>query len=294
MARWTDLAAWQGPTVNEGDGDGRPGEPEDRMTARMGMVEHIAEGTYDGTLAWERNPVAQVSSHFVVAKDGRIAQMVDTDDRSWCQADGNAGWISVENEGHVTDQPTPPQIEANAKLYARGMREYGWPARVTDSPVDRGLGWHGMGGAGWGGHYQCPGEGFKAARPAIVARAQQILAGVAPAPTEGDRMIIFAKDAAGQVYRCDGISCVPVPADEVINQTYVYAGLGPWAAVGARASSVGPVYPTAQGTPLAHLKIYDMGFFGQPAVVIHDGGPGVLVNHHHEGGTTGPAVAEQG
>lgn len=177
MAIWSDIATWQGPTANEGDGDGRPGEPEDRMSGHVGLVIHIAEGTYDGTQAWERNPVAQVSSHFVVAKDGRIAQMVDTDDRSWCQSAGNATWISVENEGFHTQAPTAAQVEANARIYAKCMRVYGAPAQLTDSPSVGGLGWHGMGGNAWGGHFDCPGDQFKAARPAILARAVQIVSG---------------------------------------------------------------------------------------------------------------------
>lgn len=177
MSRWTDIAGWVGPTVNEGDGDGRPGEPEDRMAGHVGLVVHIAEGTYDGTEAWERNPVAEVSSHFVVARDGRVAQMVDTDDRSWCQGAGNASWLSVENEGYKTQAPTAAQVEALAQLYARCMTEYGAPAQLSESPGVGGLGWHGMGGAAWGGHYDCPGEGLKSARPAILARALEIANG---------------------------------------------------------------------------------------------------------------------
>lgn len=177
MARWTDIAQWLGPTVNEGDGDGRPGEPEDRMTGHVGMVIHIAEGSYDGTIAWQRNPAAEVSSHFVVAKDGRIGQLVDTDDRSWCQSQGNSTWISVENEGHHWEALTPAQAEGNARIYAACMQAYHTPARLTDSPAVSGLGWHGMGGLDWGGHYDCPGEAVKSQRPTILARAVQILNG---------------------------------------------------------------------------------------------------------------------
>jgi hypothetical protein len=177
MARWTDIATWVGPTVNEGDGDSTPGESADHMAGHVGLVVHIAEGTYDGTIAWEHNPVAEVSSHFVVAKDGRIAQVVDTDDRSWCQSQGNATWISVENEGFHTQAPTPQQVEALARIYARCMQVYAAPARVTDSVDVGGIGWHGMGGDAWGGHVDCPGDQFKAARPAILARALEIMNG---------------------------------------------------------------------------------------------------------------------
>lgn len=199
MGRWADIATWVGPTPNEGDGDGRPGEAEDHMAGHVGLVVHIAEGTFDGTTAWERNPAAQVSSHFVVGKDGRVAQMVDTDDRSWCQSDGNATWISVENEGYHTEAPTPAQVEALARLYARVMQVYGTPARLSDSPTVGGLGWHGMGGAAWGGHYDCPGEQFKAARSAVLARALTILTG-------DPLMALTDTDAKALIWRVEALT----------------------------------------------------------------------------------------
>lgn len=40
------------------------------------MVYHIADGTYFGTIGWEQNPISQVSSHFVIGKEGEITQLV--------------------------------------------------------------------------------------------------------------------------------------------------------------------------------------------------------------------------
>ena len=40
------------------------------------MVYHIADGTYAGTIAWEQLSTSYISSHFVIAKDGRITQLV--------------------------------------------------------------------------------------------------------------------------------------------------------------------------------------------------------------------------
>lgn len=169
MARWTDLAEWRGPTVNQGPA----------MAECRGLVIHIAEGSFEGTIAWCKNPSADVSAHFVVAMDGRIAQMVDTSVAAWTQRDGNGHWLSVENEGFSTGSLTLQQVEANAKLFARGRLEAGYPLQLATSPDGMGLGHHSMGaesGANWG-HSQCPGTKIKAQKPAILARAIQIANG---------------------------------------------------------------------------------------------------------------------
>src|SRR5512147_605994 len=92
MAIW-DEATWQGPPDSNFGGS---------TIECRGLVLHIAEGSYDGTIAWMKNPVSDVSSHFVIAKDGRIAQMLDTAVTAWTQAAGNGHWVSVENEGFST------------------------------------------------------------------------------------------------------------------------------------------------------------------------------------------------
>lgn len=48
------------------------------------IVCHITEGAYNGAVSWLCNPNAQASAHFVVAKDGRITQLVDLKDGAWC------------------------------------------------------------------------------------------------------------------------------------------------------------------------------------------------------------------
>lgn len=188
MNRWTDLATWRGPTVNEGDGDGHPGEPEDRRSETRGLVLHIAEGSGPGTISWQKNPDAQVSSHFVVDLDGSITQMVDLDDRAWTQIEGNRAWLSVENAGHTPHPLTPAQVEANAQLLARCHREFGVPLTIATSPAGRGLGHHSMGaesGVNWG-HSDCPGPAIKAQKPAILARAIEIIQGDDMALTDDD------------------------------------------------------------------------------------------------------------
>lgn len=173
MARYAELAEWRGPTVNEGDGDGIPGESADHLAEVRGVVLHIAEGTFEGTIAWQKNPSADVSSHFICAKDGRAAQMVDTSDRAWAQIQGNSAWWSIEFEGYHTQALTPQQMQFAARVLAVAHRDHGVPLQVATSPSGRGLGHHSMGaesGVNWG-HSDCPGELIKAQKPAIVALA---------------------------------------------------------------------------------------------------------------------------
>jgi hypothetical protein len=180
MGKWSDLAEWRGPTQNQSGA----------MVEQRGLVVHIASGFYEGTIAWEKNPAADVSSHFVSGRAGQLAQLIDTDRIAWTQRDGNGHWLSVECEGFALDDAlhathpgwellTPAQIEHCAQLLVRGHREYGYPLQLAGSPDGWGLGYHSMGaenGANWG-HLHCPGEPIKGQLPAILARAEQIVGG---------------------------------------------------------------------------------------------------------------------
>src|SRR2546421_7505091 len=88
------------------------------MVAYDSVVLHIMEGTLDGSDGWFRNPMAQASAHFGVGKDGRIFQWVDSADKAWAQAEGNARNISIENEGYAGDSLTQAQIEGCAQILA--------------------------------------------------------------------------------------------------------------------------------------------------------------------------------
>lgn len=169
MGRWIDLAPQQEKTGNQG-GD---------MSEQRGVVLHIAQGSYAGTIAWQKNPAAAVSSHFIAAKDGRAAQMVDTDRVAWTQKAGNGHWLSIENEGSVPDKLTAAQVEFAAQILARAHTEYGVPLQVASTPDGRGLGHHSMGANpgspdDWG-HSACPGTNIINQKAAIVARAKEIV-----------------------------------------------------------------------------------------------------------------------
>ena len=146
------------------------------MSAHQGLVLHVQVGNGDCYGEFSV-PANQASSTWWVAKDGTLVQYVDSDMAAWTEAAGNFTWDSVETEGLPSESLTTPQIFTLGRLYAWGVKQYGWPLRLAEHPMDSGFGWHGMGGIAWGGHLGCPGDLRKAQR-------QQILNLATPLPTE--------------------------------------------------------------------------------------------------------------
>lgn len=173
MAR-CPFAQWRGEIPNETKG---------KMYDHKGLVIHIEQGSESGTDQWFHNPQAQASAHFGCAKDGTLQQWVDTDDTAWAEMAGNHYWVSVECEGFSGHPLTQQQEESIAKLFAWLHKEYPHiPLQVTGDPTKPGLGHHSMGGADWGGHYQCPGNPIIDQKPYIVHRAAALADFPAPEP----------------------------------------------------------------------------------------------------------------
>lgn len=150
------------------------------MTEHLGLILHVQVGL-NSPHGWFANPKSSASSTWWTAKAGHVEQYVDADVIAWAQAAGNTSYNSVETEGYPNEALTPEQIEELAHLYAWGHHTYGWPLQLADVPGHPGLGWHGMGGGGWGGHVGCPGDVRKAQRGDILRRAGQLL-GPPPSP----------------------------------------------------------------------------------------------------------------
>ncbi len=114
------------------------------------IVIHVAEGSYSSTIGWFENRVAQASAHYVVSRNGGVAQCVRDEDIAW-----HAGWwntnkhsIGIEHAGYVNSPGwfTRRMYHASARLSA-------WCCKWHWIPVDR---THII------GHYQvpgCPGPG---------------------------------------------------------------------------------------------------------------------------------------
>ena len=47
------------------------------------VIHYTASLSMEGTIAWFKNPDAQVSAHYVIGRDGRIVQMVNDNDVAW-------------------------------------------------------------------------------------------------------------------------------------------------------------------------------------------------------------------
>lgn len=246
MARW-DIAEWVGPTPNQSG----------PMQEYRGLVIHIMQGSYAGSVAWGKNPASSVSFHFATRGDGHIGQLVDTAVTAWTQANGNGHWISVENEGYSGNPLTPQQVEAVAQVYARGVRDYGWPYQLADSPTGRGLGWHGMGGMAWGGHPDCPGAPIVAQRQQILNRARQINEGTTTVEDDVQTYQIARDNHTGQLYLCDGMTSRPI-ADTDVAHIKTLAGEGLFGLVNGGATrdswypgAFGPVPATGGGSSTA-------------------------------------------
>lgn len=165
------------------------------MSGHRGVVLHIAQGSYRGTISWQLNPnqryadgtAVNTCSTWIVGREvGEWAQMVDTNRVAWCQRDGSLTWLSIELAGFAPAPPTAWQVEACAQLLAWAHRTHQIPLAVADHPGERGLGHHAMDREGLGeewGHEACPGSGVIGAKAQIVARAKAIVSPPKPKPT---------------------------------------------------------------------------------------------------------------
>lgn len=150
----------------------------------LGLILHVQVGNGELT-GWYDNPGSQASSAWQAMKSGTVFQFGDPDaDKFWTQGAGNPDYGAVETEGYPTEPLTDAQVDAVARIYAKGHLEEGWPFQLAEKPGDRGLGWHGMGGKAWGNHPNCPGEIRKNQRPEILRRARLIVQGDDDMPDE--------------------------------------------------------------------------------------------------------------
>jgi N-acetyl-anhydromuramyl-L-alanine amidase AmpD len=98
------------------------------------IIIHVTEGSFDGTVAWLRDPHAHSSANFVVGRDGKVQQLVPLHDIAWHAGNWayNLRSIGIENVGY-TDDPagfTTRQYRAAARIAAV-------VARRALIPIDR-------------------------------------------------------------------------------------------------------------------------------------------------------------
>jgi hypothetical protein len=158
-------------------------------TAISNVVIHTTQGSYSGTLSWFKNPMAEVSAHYVVRSgDGHIAQMVDEKNIAWHDKCFNTTTVGIEHEGFVEDPAkwyTESMYSESAKLTAYlcdkyGIRKDKGPIIGHDTAPD--CSDHGDPGTGWDwDHYldlvKVGGAGSFAAADIVVEAPHSMVSG---------------------------------------------------------------------------------------------------------------------
>ncbi len=122
---------------------------------------HRTCGSFDGAVSWLCNVQSQASSHFVVAKDGRVTQLVSIEDTAWCNGtktdstssryykhstlkavnsrsdNANSYTVSIEFEGlsnengELTDVQFNAGVEVVKYIISEVKRIYGYEIKVN-------------------------------------------------------------------------------------------------------------------------------------------------------------------
>jgi N-acetyl-anhydromuramyl-L-alanine amidase AmpD len=98
------------------------------------VIIHVAQGSFDSAVKVFQDPGHGAASHYIVRKDGHIAQMIRELDVAYHAGnrDYNERSIGIEHEGFVERKSsfTDEMYEASARLTARICARY-------DIPIDR-------------------------------------------------------------------------------------------------------------------------------------------------------------
>lgn len=112
-----------------------------RSSAITHVAEHIAQGSYAGTISWFKNCSASVSAHYVVrSSDGQVTQMVRESDTAWHVASHNSYSIGIEHEGYADNCAwyTTAMYNGSSALTRDIADSNGIPRTAT---YDASLGW---------------------------------------------------------------------------------------------------------------------------------------------------------
>jgi hypothetical protein len=95
------------------------------------IIVHVAEGGFSSTINWFKNPSANVSAHYVVARNGTIAQCVKHKDIGWHSGKWgvNCQSIGIEHAGYGSNKNTwsRAMYRASARLAAYICKRHGVP-----------------------------------------------------------------------------------------------------------------------------------------------------------------------
>lgn len=114
--------------------------PSPHKSARKGnqkptwIVIHAMSGSYQGSIAWFKNPKSKVSAHYLVSKKGEMVCMVKPELKAWHVGAFNSPSVGIEFEDMnpktkkncMTDPTwfTDIELERGAELTATLMKKY--------------------------------------------------------------------------------------------------------------------------------------------------------------------------
>jgi len=98
------------------------------------IVDHITEGTYASAVDWLCNPAAEASANFVVARDGRITQLVEISDTAW----GNGTSVDPKSGVYYLNSKSAlvRQRATNANKYTVSIEHEGIYAQTHGALTD--------------------------------------------------------------------------------------------------------------------------------------------------------------
>src|SRR5215218_6762204 len=98
------------------------------------IIVHVAQGSYSGTINWFQYGPSNVSAHYVVSREGQVAQCVHNEDIAWHAGNWryNRMSIGIEHAGYAGDPNTWTD-----RMYRSSARLSAYLSRRFNIPVDR-------------------------------------------------------------------------------------------------------------------------------------------------------------
>lgn len=129
-----------------------------RRPQTRGVVIHVNDGTFDGTISWFSGGSGGVGAHLEVGQ-GRVWQLADLDAKCWHAVNANAFAIGIEHAGFGRSEhewlSNLQELYYSANRTAWILHEY----NLGKPSYGHNIWPHSWGGASWGGH-ACPGPYF--------------------------------------------------------------------------------------------------------------------------------------
>lgn len=91
------------------------------------IMHYTTSRNADGTISWFKNPASQRSAHYLIARSGKIYQMVSDNEKAWHAKTANRDSIGIEHSAAPGDALTDEQARSSAALLRWLIAEYHLP-----------------------------------------------------------------------------------------------------------------------------------------------------------------------